>query len=84
MRQHHDLKSIPDHFQPSTEGRKTFEIRKDDRNFQVGDTVTLHEYCYDYYTGRQVSGRISYIDRFAQQEGYVVFALEWIGMWIVQ
>lgn len=87
MRQHHDLKSFPVHFQPAIEGRKTFEIRRNDRNFQSGDTVTLHEYSYDHgdqYTGRIHSGIIGYIDTFAQQDGYVVFSIERPGMVIIK
>lgn len=86
-RKHHDLKSYPDHFQPALEGRKTFEIRRNDRNYQPGDTVTLHEYSYDngdHYTGRTHSGIVDYIDTFAQQDGYVVFSLKWPGMVLIK
>lgn len=76
---HHDIKCHPLHFLPSAEGRKQFEIRKNDRNYKVGDTVTMHEYEYDHgdkWTGRIVSGRIVYLDDFAQQPGFVVFGVE--------
>lgn len=76
---HHDIKSHPKHFQPSLEDKKQFEIRRNDRDYKVGDTVTMHEYHYDHgdnYTGRKISGRIIYVDDFAQQDGYIVFGVQ--------
>jgi hypothetical protein len=35
----HDLKTAPEHFQALCDGDKTAELRKDDRNFAVGDTL---------------------------------------------
>ena len=32
----HELKTYPKYFQETIEGNKPFEIRKNDRNFQVG------------------------------------------------
>lgn len=57
---------------------KTFEIRNNDRNFQVGDRIDLLEWNPDTkeYTGREVEGRITYITNFAQKEGFVVFQFE--------
>lgn len=81
----HDLKILPPYFAAVLDGRKTFEIRKDDRGFQAGDTVTLREYDPEYkgwavseerkYTGRQYSATIGYVTAYEQQPGYVVFSL---------
>lgn len=84
-RKHHDLKSFPAHFRPVLEGRKTFEIRRNDRDFQPGDSVTLHEFApQEGYTGATFSGIIGYIDPFAQQEGYVVFSVTQPGLIIIR
>jgi hypothetical protein len=81
----HDLKIAPAYFKAVIEGRKTFEIRKDDRGFQAGDTVTLAEYDdgdkgyylppSDRFTGAKHEATIGYVTAFQQQPGYVVFSL---------
>lgn len=37
----HTLKCHPAMFRASRDGRKPFQVRKDDRAYQTGDTVTL-------------------------------------------
>ncbi|HFQ4945418.1 TPA: DUF3850 domain-containing protein [Vibrio vulnificus] len=37
----HQLKIKPEHLEAIIAGDKTFEIRKNDRDFKVGDRVTL-------------------------------------------
>lgn len=44
MSQHHELKIYPQFWRELVAGRKPFEVRRDDRNFKVGDTVSLKEY----------------------------------------
>lgn len=42
--QTHDLKCWPEFFRPLCQGIKTFEVRLNDRNYQVGDTLQLWEW----------------------------------------
>jgi hypothetical protein len=42
----HKLKTDPDVFQAMIDGKKTYELRKGDRGFAVGDTLTLQETRY--------------------------------------
>ena len=39
----HQLKIEPDYFKKIVEGVKTFEVRKNDRDFHVGDYLGLNE-----------------------------------------
>lgn len=59
----HELKTLPDYFNAVLDGRKTFEIRKNDRDFAVGDTLILIEWIPQYRlpTGRQQRCEITYI-----------------------
>lgn len=59
----HELKIYPDYFKAVIERRKTFEVRRNDRDFKVGDEVVLREYdpYADKYTGRIWYGDITYI-----------------------
>jgi len=44
MSRTHELKCQPPHFAAVAAGRKTVEIRRDDRGFAVGDILDLREY----------------------------------------
>ena len=53
----HELKTYPKYFQETIEGNKPFEIRKNDRNFQVGDVLILKEWDNIKYSGDPCSRR---------------------------
>lgn len=77
----HELKTHPQYFRKTLIGCKPFEIRLNDRDFKIGDTVILKEWDEDCgeYTGRELSGRIRYIlhDNFVGiSKGYIAFTLE--------
>ena len=50
----HALKTEPPFFKHVVEGSKSFEIRKNDRLFKVGDKILLQEYIPEAnkYTGQ--------------------------------
>jgi hypothetical protein len=48
----HELKTDPIPFEQVREGLKTFEIRRDDRNFRGGDQLILRK---TEYTGAQMA-----------------------------
>ncbi|EHT9924397.1 DUF3850 domain-containing protein [Listeria monocytogenes] len=72
----HDLKILPIYFTEVVAKRKTFEIRKNDRAFCVGDMVRLKEWEKGDYTGMEVTTRITYLTDFQQKPGYLVFSFE--------
>lgn len=77
MAKTHELKILPEYFAPVKEGKKTFEIRKNDRDFKVGDTLILKEIYSnsDKFTGREVTKKITYITDYAQLTNHVVMAI---------
>ena len=67
----HALKTHPEYFEALKSGEKAFELRKDDRPFEVGDTFLAQEYDpeKEQYSGEEVQFKISYILRDAQKFG---------------
>lgn len=43
----HELKTLAPYWDALRTGEKTFEVRRDDRGFQRGDTVALHRMSDD-------------------------------------
>jgi len=74
----HDLKILPEYFEPVLEGKKNFELRKNDRNYKVGDTLLLREWYANKYTGREVKRKVTYILEKAVgiDTRYVILAME--------
>lgn len=66
---------------PKLKGDKMFEIRKNDRNYEVGDIIHYRviddeKLNYEMFTKFY---KIKYITDYAQQYGYVVFGeQEWL------
>lgn len=60
MAKTHRLKSWPDFFGPLLAGSRTFDIRKNDKNFAVGDTVVILEFDdrAGKFTGRELRREI--------------------------
>lgn len=59
----HELKIWPEYFEAVVSGIKTFEVRKNDHDFKVDDTLHLREWNPETrcYTGRAVSVKVTYI-----------------------
>jgi len=58
----HVLKTWPAFFAPLASGRKTFEVRKNDRDFRERDRLVLREWDEARgFTGAQVEATISYV-----------------------
>ena len=87
----HELKIDTAFFQATLEGRKKFEIRKDDRQFQAGDLLHLRETTFTgeqmkmdqpakplVYTGREISAVVTYILRgpiYGLDAGWVIMSI---------
>jgi hypothetical protein len=73
----HYLKTWAQFFPALISKAKQFEIRKDDRGFEVGDLLILEEWdvASESYTGQKLYKQITYITKFQQQSGYVVMGI---------
>jgi len=82
MRNYHLLKTVQPYFDDVADFKKTFEVRKNDRNFQVGDRLFLQEFIPpETHTGRELRAEIIYILDDSQycKDGYVVLGIETYG-----
>ena len=59
----HKVKSWPKFFQPLSDGTRTHELRRNDRRYQVGDVLEMHEYLPDkqVYSGRTLYMKVTSI-----------------------
>jgi hypothetical protein len=82
----HSLKTDPDVFDAVWNGLKTFEIRFNDRDFKVGDWLSLHETKYSGsemkacapldYTGRTMLKQVSHVlSGYGLADGWVCLSL---------
>lgn len=83
---HHELKILPEHYEKVMLRKKTFEVRKNDRDFQVGDTLELREFNshHGLYTGSILKRRVTYILRgpaFGVESGYCVMSVVPLSDW---
>ena len=73
----HSLKTLPEYYQAVRSGKKTFEIRENDRGFAVGDSLMLREWdpSRAAYTGRRLTVTVTYLTDFEQKPGFVVLGI---------
>ena len=76
-------KCLPEYYQAVRKRTKTFEIRKDDSDYEVGDILELYEWDGNEYTGHKITREITYILRdcpeYGLQEGFCILAIQPIG-----
>lgn len=77
----HLLKTWPVYWDAICEGRKPFELRKDDRPFNVGDTLVLNHYDPEtqHLNGSWIEATVTYVLRgpaFGLMEGWVIMGIE--------
>lgn len=79
LRQVHELKTLQPYFKDVAKGKKTFEVRKFDRDFVVGDYLHIREYNGDQYSGDSMIVQISYVltgGQFGIEKGYCVLGIK--------
>lgn len=74
----HSVKILPKYYR-HLEYSKKFELRKDDRDYQVGDILELREFENGCYTGRTSRFKITYVLRncpeYGLMDGYCILSL---------
>jgi hypothetical protein len=79
---HHVLKCLAPYYQHVIDGDKTFEVRKNDREFKMGDTILLMEITTEdraEYTGREKVFQITYIlkgGKFGIKDDYCILGIK--------
>lgn len=76
----HELKTWKIFFEEVVSGRKIFEVRKNDRDFQIGDMLILKEWDSQKqeYTGRKIARVVMYIlqgGQFGIEDGFIVMSI---------
>ena len=78
----HKLKTLPKYFFLVWTGEKPFEVRKDDRNYRIGDELLLQEFYNGEYTGNECKRKITYIlgrnedEKMFIADGYVILGIK--------
>lgn len=74
----HDLKILPEYYEAVLEGRKSFEIRKNDRGFHEGHILKLSEYDPDrnLFTGNSLTVIVKYLTDYEQKDDFVVMGFD--------
>lgn len=85
----HELKTWPVYFEAIVRGDKNFEARKDDRDFQKGDTLILREWdpAAGEYTGRTARRFISFVlpgGQLGVERGFCVMGLQEEGQRVAE
>ena len=77
----HELKTIIPYFNQVNVGIKTFEVRRNDRDFKTGDVLHLRECRLDGYTGNELLANVIYIldNEDYVKKGYVILGIEVIN-----
>ncbi len=72
----HVLKILPEWFETVVSGEKTFEVRKDDRNYQPNDVLHLREFDGVRYIGRSCLVDVRFVLRNEYcREGYCIMSI---------
>ena len=82
----HELKCATEYFKEVIAGKKSFEVRKNDRPYMVGDMLALNEYDTKEiaYTGASCVVYVDYILKGSDycKDGYIIMSVKPCGVYI--
>lgn len=72
----HQIRLASMYFNDVVSGKKSFELRKNDRNYKIGDILEMLEFNDGRHTGRTVKAEVTYMleDYTGLTEGYCILA----------
>ena len=83
MKVDHELKTIDPYFGSVVRGTKTFEVRKNDRDFRAGQLLKLNQYFpigkEGVYSGCSIMVRVTYFlkgEQWGIMEGFCILGIE--------
>lgn len=79
MKRKHELKILPKYLNDIWSGEKTFELRKNDREFNIGDSLILRAFEEGEYTGDCMEVDVTYIlngGEYGLDKEYVILGIE--------
>lgn len=75
----HEVKTLTEHYTEVLAGKKSHEVRFNDRDYQVGDLLNMREIEPDgEYTGQEMNAQITHVllgGQFGIEEGWCVLSL---------
>lgn len=76
-----EVKCLPEYYEAVQSGVKSWELRFDDRNYDVGDLLILREWKDGVYTGRRLTTKITYIlkDFAGLKDGWAILSVKKLG-----
>lgn len=74
----HTIKLAKMYYEDVKSGKKSFELRKNDRGYKQGDLLKMLEYAEGAWTGRQIMAEVTYLleDYAGIEEGYCIMAIK--------
>ena len=73
----HELKIVASYYEDVISGKKSFELRKNDRGYKQGDSLKMLEFKDGKHTGRTIDADIIYMleDYTGLTEGYCILGI---------
>lgn len=76
----HHLKIKPEYLEAVASGKKTFELRRDDRGFKVGDTLLLELVdAPDCFAAVEVTYILRNVPEYGLEPGYAILSIKPCG-----
>ncbi len=76
-----EKKILPTYYDAVMHNEKLFELRKDEDNIQVGDSIILREWDGKKFTGRSINREVTYVLRnvpeYGLMNGYCIIGLRY-------